>query len=94
MHGKDINIPRHRDHRICSGQHSIGKSSSIECTNNGYLAAGVVHANYDFRDVDTSRADVEVDGKFIGNTPSSLGLVAEIMQSRSRKKATSFGSET
>src|SRR5712692_5120545 len=80
MHGKDITIPKGTEvTAYINGNFPVdsskfqGTASSIQVagTNNG----GVGTATLEISSTPPN-ADIEVDGNFIGNTPSSLGLAS------------------
>lgn len=80
MHGKDINIPKGTEiTAYVAGNIPLDKtkfeSESPQATNSTGFQAALSQATVSISSVPAG-AEVEVDGKFVGNTPSSLVLAA------------------
>jgi len=78
MHGKDINIPKGTEITAYVAGNTPLEKSKFDSNAPTMATLQQVSSTQTTISVTSTPpgADVEVDGKFIGNTPSSLGLVA------------------
>ena len=93
MHGKDITIPKGTEiTAYINGDTRLGEVK-FQAPNStpGATPAATVAAEAEL-EITSAPPDIEVDGKFVGNTPSSISVVPVTTTSRSRKRGSSPGS--
>src|SRR5216683_1216333 len=80
MHGKDISIPKGTEVTAYINGNFPVDSSKFQGTASSIQVAGTNNAAVGTATLEISstppNADIEVDGNFVGNTPSSLGLAS------------------
>src|SRR5260370_20532570 len=81
MHGKDIKLPKGTEISACGAGNIPRDKAKVEAGSDPQVAASPTSAATAAQatilvNSTPAGADVEVDGKFIGNTPSSLTLAA------------------